>query len=36
MATTLGSSVLNILGLVLPGLRAVPLGTPVAVRVDGI
>lgn len=34
--TTLGSTLLNIAGAIIPGLRSVPAGTPVAVRVDGI
>jgi hypothetical protein len=35
-STTLGGSLLAILGLIIPGLRAVPAGTPVTIRVDGM
>jgi hypothetical protein len=35
-ASTLGSNLLAIVGTLIPGLRAVPAGTPVLLRIDGI
>ena len=34
--TTLGTTLLNIVGTIIPGLRSVPAGTAVAVKVDGV